>query len=266
MSRFNTFLVAAFVSAAMLFPRTVRAMDIIQFDQMAARDRQDFLDTLPTVAQTVLEQAGRSADAQKAQHLFNDISPGSKLPLGEAELEMNLDNARVRDAEKHIKNLETPRVQVEVALAETLQKNGIEVTPDLIKSLMQQTGTFKPTDPPGGDLNVQRADDLEKAKALLAKGGDVNAKDNGGETPLHDAAAFNCKGVAAVLLVSGADVNAKDNPGDTPLVVAVQKHSDAVADLLRAPPAPASAVPAPAPSVTKAPSDDDDPIGGGGFI
>jgi hypothetical protein len=120
---------------------------------MAAQDRQDFLDSLSRDAETVLEQEGRSADAQKVHHLFNDISPGSDLPLGEAELEMNLDSARVRDAEKHIQNHNAPRVQVETALISTLRKNGIEISPDSVKGLFQLTGTFKPKVPPKKEKN-----------------------------------------------------------------------------------------------------------------
>jgi hypothetical protein len=124
MSRLNKSLITAFMSAAMLLPNMAQAMEIIQFDQMTAQDRQDFLDSLSRDAETVLEQEGRSADAQKVHHLFNGISPGSNLPLGEAELEMNLDNQRVRDAEKHIQNHDAPRIQVESALALTLNAHG----------------------------------------------------------------------------------------------------------------------------------------------
>ena len=92
MNRFNKFLVAAFMSAAMLLPNMAQAMDIIQFDQMTAQDRQDFLNSLSKTAETVLEQEGRSADAMKVHHLFDDIRPGDNLPVGEAELEMNLAN------------------------------------------------------------------------------------------------------------------------------------------------------------------------------
>jgi hypothetical protein len=141
-------LMATFLSAAMLFTSAAQAMDIIQFDQMTAQDRQAFLDSLSKDAETVLEQEGRSADAQKVRQLFDDIRPGDDLPVGEAELEMNLANARVRDAEKHIKNHDAPRVQVETALISTLRKNGIEISTDFIKGLFQLTGTFRPQSPP----------------------------------------------------------------------------------------------------------------------
>ena len=87
MNRFNKFLVAAFMSAAMLLPNMAQAMDIIQFDLMTAQNQQDFLNSLSKAAETVLEQEGRSADALKVFHLFNDIRPGDNLPVGEAELE-----------------------------------------------------------------------------------------------------------------------------------------------------------------------------------
>jgi len=122
MNRTGKFLAATFLSTAMLFSSAAQAMEIQQFDQMAAQDRQDFLNSLPKAAETVLEQEGRSADATKVHHLFNDILPGDALPIGEAELEGNLANARVRDAEKHIQNPAAPRVQVETALISTLRK------------------------------------------------------------------------------------------------------------------------------------------------
>ena len=151
MNGVKKYLAATFLSAAMLLPNMAQAMDIIQFDQMTAQDRQDFLNSLSKAAETVLEQEGRSADAMKVHHLFDDIRPGDELPIGEAELEGNLANERVRDAKKHIQNHEAPRVQVEVALALTLSKNGIQVTPDFVKALMKLTGTFQPKSPPRKD-------------------------------------------------------------------------------------------------------------------
>jgi hypothetical protein len=161
MNRFNKFLVAAFMSAAMLLPNMAQAMDITQFDQMTNQDRQAFLDSLSRDAETVLEQEGRSADATKVHQLFNDIRPGDNLPLGEAELELNLDNQRVRDAEKHIKNPDAPRLQVESALALTLNAHDIKITPDFVKAFMQLTGTFQPKFPPQ-TKDVKKKDDKKK--------------------------------------------------------------------------------------------------------
>ncbi len=160
MNRFNKFLAATFLSAAMIFTGTLaQAMPFQQFDHMAAQDRQDFLNFQSSAAEKVLEQEGRSADALKVHHLFNDILPGDGLPIGEAELEGNLDNQRVRDVEEHIKNPDAPRIQVESALALTLSKNGIKITPDFVKSFMQLTSTFQPKLPP---KDAKKKDDKKK--------------------------------------------------------------------------------------------------------
>ena len=46
---------------------------------------------------------------------------------------------------------------------------------------------------------------------------DVNAKDDDGKTPLHDAAYWGRTAAVDALLAAGADVNAKDDDGKTPL-------------------------------------------------
>jgi hypothetical protein len=135
------------VPAAVLFSGAATAMEIVQFDQMTNQDRQDFLDSLSKHAETVLEQEGRSADAEKVHHLFNDISPGSDLPLGEVELELNLGNARVTDAQRAILDPSLLRIKVEAALAVTLKRNDIELSADFLKGFAQLTGTFHPQHP-----------------------------------------------------------------------------------------------------------------------
>ena len=54
-----------------------------------------------------------------------------------------------------------------------------------------------------------------------------NARNNGGQTPLHLAVAEANKEVAELLLAHGADVNAKDNAGKTPLRwVVIQRRAE----------------------------------------
>ena len=62
-------------------------------------------------------------------------------------------------------------------------------------------------------LEAARDGNIEAVRQHLAAGADVNAKNQNGSTPLHEAAT---KDVAELLIAEGADVNAKDD-GWTPL-------------------------------------------------
>ncbi|MDP7013112.1 MAG: ankyrin repeat domain-containing protein [Verrucomicrobiota bacterium] len=80
----------------------------------------------------------------------------------------------------------------------------------------------------------------EIAELLIAAGPDVNAKSDDGRTPLLSAAASPAKGhkeIAELLIAKGADVNAKIQAGkfkdQTPLVMAIKYKHTELADLLR---------------------------------
>ena len=57
----------------------------------------------------------------------------------------------------------------------------------------------------------------EAARALLAHGAAIGAKNEYGNTPLHRAAHWNARETAELLVARGADIEATDNNGDTPL-------------------------------------------------
>lgn len=60
--------------------------------------------------------------------------------------------------------------------------------------------------------------DVEQVTELLAAGAAINTRDENGETPLYRAARYGRKQVAELLVAKGADVNAKENRwGGTPL-------------------------------------------------
>ena len=70
----------------------------------------------------------------------------------------------------------------------------------------------------------------EVAKLLLSEGADVHAKNEYGQTPLHYASRNGRGDVAKFLLSKGADVHAKNNYGETPLDVAI---NSAITKLLK---------------------------------
>jgi ankyrin repeat protein len=67
----------------------------------------------------------------------------------------------------------------------------------------------------------------------VARGIDVNTKDEDGETPLHLAAKYDQKAMVEFLLTKGANVNTKDNNGCTPLSLAAEGHKSIVELLLK---------------------------------
>lgn len=68
-----------------------------------------------------------------------------------------------------------------------------------------------------GITALHRCRTAEEAVALIKLGFDVDAKDNGGERPLHRPCAAGRTGVVHALIDAGANVNATDNYGGTPL-------------------------------------------------
>jgi ankyrin repeat protein len=79
--------------------------------------------------------------------------------------------------------------------------------------------------------NAAQAGDTEQVRALLS-GGDVNAKDKVGRTPLHRAADSGFKGIVELLIANGAHINAKDKDGHSPLYFAAIRGRRDVVELL----------------------------------
>jgi len=69
---------------------------------------------------------------------------------------------------------------------------------------------------------------------LLAKGANPNLRAEGGVTVFHEAGATGQIEVGEMLLTRGGDINATDSSGKTPLAYAINNKQDATAGWLRA--------------------------------
>ncbi len=83
-------------------------------------------------------------------------------------------------------------------------------------------------------LNIAATKGYDVVELLLANKADVNAKDWAGLTPLHYATDKGYKDVVELLLANRADVNAKSKGGDTPVSIAATKGYKDVVELLLA--------------------------------
>ena len=79
-------------------------------------------------------------------------------------------------------------------------------------------------------------EDINAVRKLIREGANVNGKNSGGRTPLHEAVRDGLTDIANVLIDNGADVNATTSGfGDTPLHYAVRfEHNDIVRILIDA--------------------------------
>lgn len=73
-----------------------------------------------------------------------------------------------------------------------------------------------------------KVENIEELKKAIAEGGNVNAPDASGKTPLHVAATAGKLESVKTLIESGADLEARDRSGRTPLMWAVESRSGKV--------------------------------------
>jgi len=71
----------------------------------------------------------------------------------------------------------------------------------------------------------------EIVELLIAKGANVNAKDNWNWTPLHSAV-YGHKDIVELLITEGANVNARDGADRTPLFYAKDEGNAEIVELL----------------------------------
>jgi len=80
--------------------------------------------------------------------------------------------------------------------------------------------------------NAARTGNVQKVRTWLAKGADVNAKDEKGRTALHIAVKWSHTDLVKLLINNGADVNATNKLGDTSLIEAAKENNKDVVALL----------------------------------
>ena len=83
-------------------------------------------------------------------------------------------------------------------------------------------------------MDAAREGHLGAAKLLLGNGADIEAKDQGGKTPLISASESSQPEVMKLLLDKGADTNAKDKHNRTALKLAAEGSHTQIVELLKA--------------------------------
>jgi ankyrin repeat protein len=96
-------------------------------------------------------------------------------------------------------------------------------TADTVELVLKRGADANRTDPAGATALMWAVPNLDKVRALLAHGANVNARSKTGRTPLLVAASYpGTVNVLRLLLERGADLRAQDQTGQTALSLAVR--------------------------------------------
>lgn len=105
-----------------------------------------------------------------------------------------------------------------------------------LKAVLERGGNINATDDDGETALMEAADSrrADAVRVLIANGANVNLADEDGETALMIAADEGNLEAVRLLLEAGADVHARDEDGETALDKAIDEQHRDVADALRA--------------------------------
>lgn len=148
MKPFNRFLIAAFVSAAMVLPNIAQAMEIRQFDKMTNDDQAEYVSELISGAEKVLTDEGLAEQAAKIESLFTTNAPDSNTSIGMSDFMLDLAQARLADAQRALKDPNAHRLEVEDAMLVMLKRNNIPLSQDFIRDFRATNKHFQPKSSP----------------------------------------------------------------------------------------------------------------------
>ena len=137
MERTARVMFAAVLSATVLCPRSLCAMDLEQFANMAAEDQTHYLTFITGEARKLLIETGHADDAKRIDALFRDIRRGSKQSVGEAQFESVVAGAQHFKSSPDIPASLRGTLQISVAslLSQVLVNNGIKLTGNFTRAL-----------------------------------------------------------------------------------------------------------------------------------
>jgi hypothetical protein len=114
-------MLALALPACLLAGSGAQALEIWQFDRLAAQDQSRFVSGLVHGAMDILTKAGHADQARKVAGLFPDPDRATATPVFKSALAQE----RQVDDKRAIEQPDSTRLEVEDALLELFKKNGI---------------------------------------------------------------------------------------------------------------------------------------------
>jgi hypothetical protein len=114
-------ILALALPACLLTGSGAQALEIWQYERLAAQDQSRFVSGLVHGAMDILTKAGHADQAQKVAHLFPYPDRATAAPAFKAALAQE----RAVDDKRAIEQPDATRLEVEDAMLELFKKNGI---------------------------------------------------------------------------------------------------------------------------------------------
>lgn len=136
-------LFALLLPACLLSSGGAQALEIYQYDRLAAPDQARFVSGLVRGAMDMLTKAGHADQAKTVAHLFPDPDHATATALFKAALAQERD----ADVRRNVEYPEASRLEVEDAMLELLKNDGI-MLPDSFYTVNRDFRARLPVKPP----------------------------------------------------------------------------------------------------------------------